>query len=345
MSDERLRPDEDIARLIQIAGRRPAVPVERIARVKATVLERWQEEVQRRRRRRGTWMAVAFAAAASLLLIVSLRGLGPGPAVPTPVRIAGTIDSIVGSAWVEVEPGAGDTAGTEAARLAQDLRSGVILVTGEDGRIGLRLSSGHAVRIDTGTRLRLIEPETVELEEGAIYVDSQRAERIAGRLGIRTPMGVVREIGTQYEVRLMPEGLRVRVRVRVREGEVTLDDGTLTRSVPTAAELLVDANGAATSRPIPIHGPEWDWIARVTIVPGLDGMSARRFLDWVARERGLRLVFATDELERDAGRIVLGGALGGLSLDEALDAVLPTCGMAFRVQEDLLLIEGLDDAD
>ena len=71
--------DDDVGRLIRMAGRRPAPPPEAAARVKAAAHEEWLEAVRRRRRLRIGWGAAVLAAAASAALFASLalRGL-PG---------------------------------------------------------------------------------------------------------------------------------------------------------------------------------------------------------------------------------------------------------------------------
>ena len=71
----------------------------------------------------------------------------------------------------------------------------------------------------------------------------------------------------------------------------------------------------------------------------LQGRTAREFLDWVARERGWTLVFADAEVARSAEEIVLGGTVEALTLDQALDAVLPTCRMVYEVMDGVLRVE------
>jgi hypothetical protein len=76
----------------------------------------------------------------------------------------------------------------------------------------------------------------------------------------------------------------------------------------------------------------------------LEGRSAREFLDWVARERGWGLSFSDETVARSAEEIVLGGTVERLTLDEALDAVLPTCRMTYRVEAGVLWIAASPEA-
>ena len=70
----------------------------------------------------------------------------------------------------------------------------------------------------------------------------------------------------------------------------------------------------------------------------LEGRTARSFLDWVARERGLTLAFEEESVARAAAEIVVGGTVQRLTLEESLDAVLPTCGMTHRIEDGVLLV-------
>jgi hypothetical protein len=77
----------------------------------------------------------------------------------------------------------------------------------------------------------------------------------------------------------------------------------------------------------------------VTPTFDLEGLTARAFLDRVARERGWTLTFADAELARSAEEIVLAGTVERLTLEQSLDAVLPTCRMTHRLDDGVLRIE------
>ncbi|HSK80865.1 MAG TPA: hypothetical protein VLQ45_30715, partial [Thermoanaerobaculia bacterium] len=70
MNPEDDSPD-DVARLIRLAGRRPAVPEDVAARVRAAAHEQWQSGLRRRARARFLWTAGALAAAASIVLAIA----------------------------------------------------------------------------------------------------------------------------------------------------------------------------------------------------------------------------------------------------------------------------------
>jgi hypothetical protein len=64
------------------------------------------------------------------------------------------------------------------------------------------------------------------------------------------------------------------------------------------------------------------------------------FLDWVSREQGWRWQFEQPAMRGRVEQIVLHGTIDGLTPEEALAAVLPTCGLSFR-QDGARLIVGL----
>ncbi|HJQ99193.1 MAG TPA: FecR family protein [Candidatus Polarisedimenticolaceae bacterium] len=334
--DDRMAPKgpDDIAALIRIAGRRPGVPEDRTARVKASVREHWLRETSARKSRRRAWAAAALAAAAVMTVALSIevfRRLWPTPPVDTQI----TVEAVAGRAWIE-EPGRAGPAGRRLPRIDDRMAAGTAVDTEETGHVALRLRESGVLRLDVGTRVRVLGPARVALDRGAVYVDSGSAGEAArsAALTIETPWGEVQDFGTQFEVRLGDRS----VRVRVREGKVVLADAGRVHEIPVAKELVYDGESSPTVTGISTYGPEWDWVAQAVKVPDQEGRSAFSFLEWVARERGWRLTFASDELARSAREIVLGGSLERLTLEEALDAVLPTCGMSYRIDEGVLVI-------
>jgi ferric-dicitrate binding protein FerR (iron transport regulator) len=323
-------PGDEVAALLRLAGRRPAVPDEVAARVREAAHRHWRRELQRRARVRFAWAAAGLAAAASIVLVVALQLDRAAP----PASIEGVqVEALAGRAWSR--EGRWPWTERRPLQVGAAVSAKAELATGEDGRAAVRLASGHSVRLDAGSRIRLLGRAELALDRGAVYVDSgPPGRRPAAPLRIATPLGEVQETGTQYEVRL-GEGS---VRLRVREGAVVLQAAGGPHPVGVAAELEVREDGAARTRPVARHGADWDWIAGVTPLPALDGLSARAFLHRVAREGGWTLRFADREAARIAGEAVLRGSVAGLTPGQALAAVLPTCGLAHRFADGELVV-------
>src|SRR5213078_4736008 len=93
----------------------------------------------------------------------------------------------------------------------------------------------------------------------------------------------------------------------------------------------------------PTSGADWDWIVRAIPPPKLEGRPLTEFLAWAEREGGRPIRFADPELERANAATIVYGAIGRLSVDEALDVVLPSCGLARRTEGDVIMIVSADD--
>lgn len=332
-------PRDGIEALLRRTGSRPAVPADRAARVAAVARAQWRAEVRRATRRR--WLSRALAAAAVMGAIgVGLGRLeraGTGARRAADVAPVARVELVSEAAWLQVATGASPA----ALRVGDRLAVGAEVATEQRGRVALRLATGHSVRLDTGTRLRVLGDRALALDRGAVYVDSgMAASDAAGPIEIRTPLGTIRDVGTQFEVRWLPASLRV----RVREGRIVFAVSGAVVDVAAGQEVErrqghADVPETLVPRALPAAGAALDWIEGITPMPGIDGRSLQSFLGWIARERGLRLVFATPEAAAAAPGIVLKGSIVGMTLDQALDSVLATCRMSHRIKGDVLRIE------
>jgi ferric-dicitrate binding protein FerR (iron transport regulator) len=332
MSEDRQRPTEkrdDVGELVRLAGKRKGVSTTRTERVRAAVHTSWREEVRQRSRRRRIGLAVALAAAASVVLLIGVR---IGPRAPTGDDPAIRVEAVLGALW-QRDP-ADASASPHAIQVGATAPIGIELATGDGDRAAISLSSGHTVRLDISTRIRLLGERSVALDHGAVYVDSGTESNGSDGITVETAYGAVVETGTQFEVRLDAGSLLV----RLREGSVVLRREGRAQEIVVGTEFELGADGSPTTRTISTHGPGWDWILGVTPMLDLEGRSARDFLDWVVRERGWSLEFSDPALERQAEETMLEGSVQKLTLDQVLDAVLPTCGMSYRVDQGVLRV-------
>ena len=246
-----------------------------------------------------------------------------GPGAPTGATTI-LVEALTGSV----------TAGSEGLEVGAELQPGSELTTAEGSRAAIRLASGHSVRLDAASRVRFRDDGSLTLDRGAVYVDSGGNANL-NAVQVHTVLGVIEEIGTQFEVRLEDGDS---VRVRLREGKVIVHGEDTEHELQVGTELELGADGSVTRHALATYGPEWDWIAGVTPMLNLEGETAMTFLEWAARERGWKLAFADESVARSAAGIVLGGTLERLTLDQAPDAVLPTCNLTHRVEQGVLLI-------
>ena len=248
------------------------------------------------------------------------------PAAPTVARVE--------VAWV-AEDGL-----TPLVRPGDSLQAGQEVASGEQGRLAIRLASGPSVRLDKQTNIRILSRQILMLDRGAVYVDSgSRHQDRARTVEVQTPLGSIRDMGAVYEVRTRP-GLLL---VRVRAGAVSIKDSEGLLRLGAGYELAVDSSGRTVRRRLVSYAPEWSWVASVTPPMDLEGRSLREFLDWMARERGLRLEFASASLARIAPETMLNGSIEGMSLDDALASVLAAAGMRYGIHGDALIVYTLAD--
>lgn len=166
--------------------------------------------------------------------------------------------------------------------------------------------NGATVRLESGTRWTIQSPTEATLEAGAIYFSSK------GRAGvtINTPFGVVRDIGTKFEIRLS----EAEMRVRVDEGAVEVRG---TRG--GAGTELIATHDAVTTR------------STAPMMITLEGQTLGAVIEQAAREKGLRVRWETD---RD---VILHGNVP-LTPQEAIDAATAASGVVYRIDGDTLVV-------
>jgi transmembrane sensor len=218
-----------------------------------------------------------------------------------------------------------------------EIPPGSTVTTAGASRVSLRLESGHSVRLDAESSVHLLADGRLALDRGAVYVDSDGAPEGEAPVVVSTPLGRVREIGTRFEVRLEAEALRV----RLRDGAVVVRADGAEHEVAAGEELLVSELDGVHRTTISPHDPAWAWTASIAPILPLEGRPAREFLEWYARERGLRLAFSDAEIAASTSDIELSGSARGLELDEALQVVLRTSRLRHRVEDGVLWIDRL----
>jgi ferric-dicitrate binding protein FerR (iron transport regulator) len=322
------RDNDPLEKILRFAGRREPVDDALAARVEQRVHRPWQHLLARRRssarRRTLAWTGAGMAVAASVLAIVIWlpRITMEAPRVATVVNVLGAPAS-----------GARGRPMTTLLRGAE-LRAGTVLETRRDEAAALALQSGHALRLAGSTRVR-IETNALVLDSGSLYLDAG-ADGRATSLVVRSTVATVREVGTQYVVSLTDGTLEV----GVREGSVRVERGTLVETAHAGQMLQLQSTGEARRMTIRPYGDRWEWITNVAPVPVLEGLALADFLEWLARELGWRLDYASPELAREAGGVVLHGSIEGLNGEEALAAVMASAGWTYRLTDGQLYVGG-----
>lgn len=315
--------DDSLAGLLKACGRRPQPSPEARARVFHTAHGAWRAVVHRRRRRANLLLSAAAAAFAMVAFLVVWRTLPP-PHAEFPVAF---IDRVLGDVLVR-RPGGDWHPLTPAA----GLQPGTTLRTAPGGGIGLRLPGGASLRLAENTEASLIAAQLVGLARGAAYVDAQTG---ADKLEIRTAAGVVRNLGTQFELRYEQSTLRL----SVRQGAVLLQG--LDREIRAEAgqRLTLDASGHLQRETIPSYDSDWAWVQDLAPSPDLQNLPLLQFLSWVERETGREVHFAQPRVEARARETFLHGRPGRFTPMDALAVMLATTDFRYVAGEDVILIE------
>jgi len=339
-------PDEDVVRrLLEEAGPRPPLPEDDLAAITQAAREAWSRRYGGRKapeRPKRWWIGLAAAAVLALALGLAwwTRTPEPSPSAP-PVA---SIEVLTGA--VRMRGAAGESpVPLPPDALGRPLSAGSELETGEgagdSGRLALRMAGGPSVRLDAGTRARLVSAGLIEIDRGAVYVDSGSGRR--GAMAVRTAGGLFQDVGTEFEVRIEQRGGEAVTRLRVREGRVDLERGEGTVTTGTGEELIVRGDGQLIRQPAAVYGPEWTWVLGAAPMLDIEGLKAREFLDWIAREEGWRLHFADEQAASLADSTVLHGSIGHLTLAEAPGVVLASCGLGHRVSRGTMTVFVADE--
>jgi len=305
---------ELIGYLLRLADPGPELPPDGESRIRNAVFGVWQHTVRARARRRRAIIAAATAVAASIVAVLFFPPTSTTPAIHArPV------------ARVELVRGAVDDS------LRQNpIVAGTTLRTGATGRAALRLLGGQSLRLDTNTAVRMLSAQLVDLQRGAIYVDS--GGRHVLPVEVQTRFGTVREIGTQFEVRA-EDGLAV----VVREGSVGVSTPVEHFHIPAGYAAMVRAAGTHNLRML--GASDASWSSTITPPFPIEGCTVADLLAWCSRETSLTIRYRDAETEQIARTTRLHGApINDAHPEDAAATILPTAGLAAQRRGDALIV-------
>ena len=326
-------PDDPLARLLRLVGTRDPVPGDTLERVRLAAHTEWRRFVSRRARHALYLRSLAAVGVAAALVTALLWWLRPAPG---PAPVVAVLQRTEGPVWLRQRSAPEDVAAASTSGGA--ITAGTWIETGETGRAALRLYGGASLRFDVSTRARLDSAGTLVLSRGAVYVDTG-VRHSRSLLEVKTAFGVVRDIGTQFELRQSERALRL----RVREGRVDLDWAGAVHAAGAGEELRL-ADGRPFERgAFPVQGQAWSWTQAIAPAFAIEGRPLRAFLEWYARET--RYLVDTSKVPPTVlgEAMLIHGTVEGLTPDEALRAVLPTCGLSPRLVGQTLIVEPQSD--
>lgn len=320
-----------IGQIIGAAGHREAPPDEDYRLVLAAAETAWRRKTETRRRHR--WMStglVAAAAAVATVAILSLQTPRPVPEYP------GVIQKIVGT--VSVKARASDD-WTLVTGNDQQIGNRSQIRTNGDSYAGLVLDNGLSLRIGQDTTVTIDAISQVSLTAGTVYVDTGFAGEQESFIEVVTPIGVTRDLGTQFEVHYVSNSLRV----RVREGMVLVEQDGLEFEGGASEQLNLDDTGRVMMSRIEPDDAAWAWTQLVAPHPQINEQPLTVLLEWVARETGRRVEFDKPRVKTKVSRTILHGSVQNLPPMRALDVMLATTDMDYVLLDNRVILIRIRD--
>jgi ferric-dicitrate binding protein FerR (iron transport regulator) len=318
--------EEDVTgQLLRLAGA-PADPsAERTARVREAVHHAWRADRRRRMIRHGAAIALLGAAATLVTAVWMNRPqvvVAPSnPAVAMSQRIQGR-PIVIRKHERPAVP--------QPLSLSTSIHVDDVIETDGASRAAIEAADGSSVRIDRASRVAFLAPALIDVTAGAVYVATSDGSQ---GFEVRTPIGTLRDVGTQFEVRLTGSSLRL----RVRTGTVEIRRRFDVETARSGTEAMVTPTGLAV-RQMPPFGSEWAWTTDVAPSFAIEGRPLHVFLEHIAAEQGWALRYSDPDVAEAARRIVLHGSVDGLNAEEALGVALATSGLQYRLQAGELLV-------
>jgi len=308
--------DDSIARLLRLAGPRPAVPQEVRERVHRAVREEWRREVRRRRTRFWGFRVIPAAVAASLLFVAILGGRVPF-GEDTPVATVSLVSE-----------------GTGALAPGDVVHPGDSLATGSGG-VALTFGNGLSLRLAAETTAIVDGADEVTLIKGRVYADTGSATGADRSITVHTELGSARDHGTQFAVSYAAGAMTV----AVREGRVAIAARDASYSAEAGEKLMLGPGSEPRYEELPPHDPSWDWASALAPPFDIERRPLIEFLEWAARETGRELVFTSDAARVAAMVNRLSGTVDGLTPAEAVEAVrLTVPSFLLRLDERRLVV-------
>lgn len=350
MMDDERQPDSTdlIGELIRQGGRRESPSADEHDRVFAAATNAFQAKVRRRRR------SVMLRSIAAVMLVGIVTAVVVMNLPPAALQPLAEVDRVVGPSEVQrgsVQRGSvqrGDETWIALTGEPFPLFAASRIRTGPGSRLGVRMANGVSLRLAESTDVVFTAPDRIRLLTGKVYADAGKTSTTDGaavrRIMVETDVGLVWDIGTQFEVRYVNRIYRLRVReglvyLQHDLGDVDLQahdlpNGRRELRGSAGEQLTIDAARRVRKDRIASDDSEWRWTESVAPEPVIDARPVSVLLAWVARQTGRSVAYARPALEFEAETTFLYGRVYHLEPLEALDTFLETTDFEYTLLED-----------
>jgi FecR protein len=320
------RPDDDIGRVLTEALHTEPPSPAALQRLRDAASREWLLAMESPARA-APWRNPVLAIAAALLMVIVGAVWFVWPVGnPQSFGVVARADARVGEiveGWLRQRP----LKGSATVHVGDKLVA--------HGPVLIALTSGGTLRIAPDTVLEVSTASEARLQRGLIYLDFPPGKAFGTALQVRTRVGTVQHVGTEFEV-LSNDQI---VRIRVREGSVRLRTSSQETLVDAGTQLTASQDGSLTRGAIEPYGRDWLWVAALAPDYEIEGQPLLIFLQWAARELGRPLKFADQHAREVAERTILHGSIKGREPLDALSSVLSTTSLTYEIRGDTIWVQ------
>jgi hypothetical protein len=219
-----------------------------------------------------------------------------------------------------------------ALKIGSSVNVGDVLTS--HGALLISLSAGGTLRVAPETVLKLATATETSLKKGRIYLEFPLSAR-AEAFDVRTRVGVLEHVGTEFEV-LSNDQI---VQIRVREGRVRLRSDRNDTLLEAGTQWTANQDGTVTRSAVTAYGRDWLWVAALAPDYEIEGRPLLDFLQWAARELGRAVKFSDSRAREVAEHTILHGSVKGRDPMDALSSVLATTSLTYEIRGDTIWIQ------
>jgi ferric-dicitrate binding protein FerR (iron transport regulator) len=217
------------------------------------------------------------------------------------------------------------------------LRVGQVLEVRGDSLV--TLNGAGNLRVARGSAIEVEARNVISLKRGELYVDIPPGSDARGAFHVVTDAGEFRHDGTQFAVAIVAG----QTRLRVREGRVMWRAQAGESAVHAGTEVIIEKSGKSSRRSIATAGRNWAWMESMTPAAAIENRPLMEFLEWFARETGRKLVI-DDAARKQAASIRMHGNVRGLTVTEALSAVMATTTLRYELPEGVIRVSSAGES-
>lgn len=299
--------ETQLSDLLKKTGPREAPSAELSQEVKANVKLIWQQEVKKNKRMLQRRYAIAAGLVFAISSVVLVNFFSKPEFYATVSKVVNQVEyQRQGGSWYNLDGG--------------PVTGRVTIRTGMNSFASINMNNGLNVRISENSQIELLAIDEVTANSGIVFVNTQSSLNPGNVITISTPFGEVKDIGTQFQVKITP----IDWQIQVREGQVEINDGAEQHFASKNERIAISADDSVQVTEISSDDASWEWTQEVSSAFDLEGSRLSEFLNWVGIETGKEIEYQSEIARISAHLTILHGSVEGLKPIDSLATVLMT---------------------